>query len=330
MVYLKGLSTDAYFNLALEQYIFDELPRTDSYLYLWQNANAVIIGKYQNANAEINAPFVRERGIQVVRRLSGGGAVYHDLGNLNFTIIADAAEDGKIDFAYFISPLARALQGLGVQAEISGRNDITVEGAKFSGNAQYVKQGRVMHHGTIMYNSDLSVLSKALKPRGDKFEDKAVKSVRARVTNLKPYMGNATLEDLKAAFIEELSKITGSNFKKYDFTARDLEAVKKLAEERYSRWDWNYGRSPKFQRENVRRSPGVGTVVARFSCEKGRITAYQSRGDYFGEGDGEDLLARLIGTPLEESALRAALEGLDLGRFYRGMTRDVFVRLLVD
>jgi lipoate-protein ligase A len=290
----------------------------------------VIVGKYQNTAREVNADFVAQHGIQVVRRLSGGGAVYHDLGNLNFTVIVDAAEEGKLDFAYFTAPLVDSLKALGVDARATGRNDITVDGAKFSGNAQYIKQGRVMHHGTIMIDCDLSMVAGALKPSSDKFQDKAVKSVRSRVTNLRPYLKDTTLAELKAAFIEELEKTTNSGLKKYAFTPDDIAFAKDLAATRYGTWEWNYGQSPKFEQEKARRIDGVGLVQAHFSCDKGRISAFQTRGDYFGEGDGEELLKRLIGTPLEEAALREALAGLDLGHFYRGMSLDNFVRLLVN
>ncbi|MDR3311685.1 MAG: lipoate--protein ligase [Spirochaetaceae bacterium] len=330
MVYLESPSTDAYFNLALEQYVFDRLPRDKAYFMLWQNDNAVIVGKYQNTAREINAAFVRERGIKVVRRLSGGGAVYHDLGNLNFTIIVDAAEEGKLDLAYFTAPLVAALKHFNVDAQATGRNDITIDGAKFSGNAQYVKNGRVMHHGTILYDSDISVVSAALSPQEDKFQDKSVRSVRSRVTNLRPYLGGATLADLKAAFAAEMARGGGTALENHPFTDEDIAAAQQISRERYASWDWNYGQSPAYQREKRRRIPEVGTIEAHLSSEDGRITAFKTYGDYFGEGDTPDLLERILGAPLEEGALLNAIRGLDVGRFYHNMTGEAFVRLLVE
>ena len=154
--YLNLYTTDPAWNLAAEQYVFDALPRDRTYFMLWQNDNAIIIGKHQNAAAEIDQQFVRENGVRVVRRLSGGGAVYHDMGNLNFTFIADAGSMESINFKLFCQPVVAALAALGVQAEVNGRNDMTINGQKFSGNSQYLKEGRVMHHGTIclLYTSD--------------------------------------------------------------------------------------------------------------------------------------------------------------------------------
>ena len=149
--YLDLMTTDPSYNLAMEQYVFDCLPRDRMYFMLWQNDNAIIVGKYQNTIAEINEEAVRERGIRVVRRLSGGGAVYHDMGNLNFTFITDVGESNALDLKLFCEPVVRTLATLGVKAEVNGRNDITIDGKKFSGNSQYIRQGRVMHHGTIIF-----------------------------------------------------------------------------------------------------------------------------------------------------------------------------------
>ena len=182
--YLDLMTTDPSYNLAMEQYVFDCLPRDRMYFMLWQNDNAIIVGKYQNTIAEINEETVRERGIRVVRRLSGGGAVYHDMGNLNFTFITDVGESNALDLKLFCEPVVRTLATLGVKAEVNGRNDITIDGKKFSGNSQYIRQGRVMHHGTIMFDSDLSVVGEALRVDPTKIQTKGIRSVRSRVTNV--------------------------------------------------------------------------------------------------------------------------------------------------
>ena len=186
--YLNIYTTDPAFNLAAEQYVFENLPKDRMYFMLWQNDNAIIIGKYQNTLAEINEKNVLENGMKVVRRLSGGGAVYHDLGNLNFTFIADAGELEELNMRVFCQPIVKALAKIGITAEINGRNDITIDGRKFSGNAQYMRSGRIMHHGTIMFDSNLEMVQKALNVDPSKIESKGKKSVRSRVTNIREYL----------------------------------------------------------------------------------------------------------------------------------------------
>ena len=205
--YLDLMTTDPSYNLAMEQYVFDCLPRDRMYFMLWQNDNAIIVGKYQNTIAEINEEAVRERGIRVVRRLSGGGAVYHDMGNLNFTFITDVGESNALDLKLFCEPVVRTLATLGVKAEVNGRNDITIDGKKFSGNSQYIRQGRVMHHGTIMFDSDLSVVSEALRVDPTKIQTKGIRSVRSRVTNVVEHLPEkVTLPEFRRILLENILK----------------------------------------------------------------------------------------------------------------------------
>lgn len=203
--YLDLMTTDPSYNLAMEQYVFDCLPRDRMYFMLWQNDNAIIVGKYQNTISEINEQAVRERGIRVVRRLSGGGAVYHDMGNLNFTFITDAGGSSALDMKLFCAPVVRTLAALGVKAEVNGRNDITIDGKKFSGNSQYLRQGRVMHHGTIMFDSDLSVVGEALRVDPTKIQTKGIRSVRSRVTNVAEHLPErVTLPEFRRILLENI------------------------------------------------------------------------------------------------------------------------------
>ena len=238
--YLDLMTTDPSYNLAMEQYVFDCLPRDRMYFMLWQNDNAIIVGKYQNTIAEINEEAVRERGIRVVRRLSGGGAVYHDMGNLNFTFITDVGESNALDLKLFCEPVVRTLATLGVKAEVNGRNDITIDGKKFSGNSQYIRQGRVMHHGTIMFDSDLSVVSEALRVDPTKIQTKGIRSVRSRVTNVAEHLPEkVTLPEFRRILLENILKENPGEA--YPLTQDDLAAVEKLRAERYATWEWNYG-----------------------------------------------------------------------------------------
>ena len=320
--------TDAAWNLAAEQYVFDAFPRDRSYLMLWQNKNAVIIGKYQNTLAEIDAEYVKDHGIQVVRRLSGGGAVYHDLGNLNFSFIADAEKTGKIDFQVFCQPVIRMLRSLGVPAGLSGRNDMTVDGKKFSGNSQYIRQGRVLHHGTILFDSDLEAVGRALHADAEKLQSKGVASVRSRVTNLRPYLGEEmSLNTFRHRLLSEL--LRDNPGEPCAFSEEDRLAIDEIRRQRYASWDWNYGRSPAGSMEKRRRLEGCGTVTASLSVDKGRIRALSFSGDFFSTLGPDVLAGRLIGAPLNEEGLVHALADLDPGLCLQGMTRDELLRFLL-
>ena len=322
-------TTDPAWNLAAEQYVFDALPKDRSYLMLWQNDNAVIIGKYQNTEAEINADFVAQKGIRVVRRLSGGGAVYHDLGNLNFTIITDAGSADSVSMKLFCEPIVRSLARFGVEAVISGRNDISVDGKKFSGNAQYRRNGRVMHHGTILFDSDLETVQKALHVNAEKIRSKGVSSVRSRVTNLKPYLPEGTtLEEFKEVLIREIS--LGGSVTRLNFRESDREAIRQLREERYAARAWNYGGSPACTLLRRGRIEGCGTVELYLSTEKDRITDLQIRGDFFALGDPALLEAALIGCRPEAGDCRKALvtKGIRTNQLISGLDQEHFLSLL--
>ena len=325
--YLDLTTTDPAFNLAMEQYVFDSLPRDRMYVMLWQNDNAIIIGKHQNTLAEINEAYVREKGIKVVRRLSGGGAVYHDMGNLNFTIIADVEDSAQMDFKLFCQPVVRALQKLGVQAELNGRNDMTIDGKKFSGNAQYQKNGRVMHHGTILFDSDRSVLANALQVDEEKIKAKGVKSVRSRVTNVRPHLPqDLTLPQFRALLLQSILEETPGDA--YPLTAEDLAAVESLRQTRYDTWQWNYGASPACTVKKRRRFEGCGTVEAYLDIKHGAIDGIFFRGDFFSTEDPAGLADLLQGCPLEETALQARLAGLSASRFFHGLQTADLLSLL--
>ncbi|MBE6908816.1 MAG: lipoate--protein ligase [Ruminococcaceae bacterium] len=328
MDYLDLTCTDPSRNLAMEQHVFDALPRDRAYFMLWQNDNAIIIGKHQNTLAEINEPYVRAHGIRVVRRLSGGGAVYHDLGNLNFTFITDAGDTAKLDFRLFCLPIVRTLEGFGVHAEVNGRNDITIDGKKFSGNSQYLRQGRVMHHGTILFDSDLSVVADALRVDESKLRAKGVRSVRSRVTNVRPYLPDGvTLAEFRAALLQNILRETPGSA--YVPTPADEAAVDALCAERYGTYDWNYGASPECTLLRRARIEGCGTVEAYLTIERGVIVRLAFRGDFFSIDEPETLADRFLGLRLEPEQLRSALREVDVSRCFVGMTDEAFLSLLI-
>ena len=326
--YMESKDTNPHRNLALEQFVFDRLERKHSYFILWQNRSAVIVGKHQNTREEINAGFVKENNIDVVRRLSGGGAVYHDLGNLNFTFITDADKNGGMDFSVFCEPICGALHALGAPVEISGRNDMTVEGKKFSGNAQYIKEGRVMHHGTILYDSDLLMLSKVLKPGEDKIESRGIKSVQSRVTNIRPYMKN----DMGVAEFWAAIRIymTGAfDMKELNLSPEQNTEVEELRERVYSQWSWNYGNSPPYTVRRARRIEGCGKIEILLDIgREGIIKNIAFNGDFFAEEDPAVLGKILIGHHLDYEELKALLADVDASRYFRGIESEALLRLL--
>ena len=323
MLLIDARTLDPDHNLALEEYVFTSMPRDKEYLILWQNDNAVIIGRHQNTLAEIDESYVQEKGIRVVRRMSGGGAVYHDLGNLNFSFSVDAA-GSQVDLERFCLRIAVALGKLGLDARLDGRNDILAEGCKISGNAQYMKEGRVMHHGTLLFDSDLSVLSKALKPDPEKIKAKGVKSVRSRVANIRSLLKqDMTLQE----FRDHLARyLLGGDGVRYELTEQDLAAVEAIRAARYGTWEWNYGASPSCDVQRSARIEGVGTVRAHMRLEHGCIADVAFTGDFFSTKEPEGLAQLLRGKPLA----RAALADIDPAPYINGMTADDLCRLLLE
>lgn len=327
MKFIESPWTDPYYNLALEEYVFEKLDRSSDWLILWQNFNTIVIGKYQNTVEEINAEYVRENGISVARRLSGGGAVYHDKGNLNYTIIVDQNEDFDFNFRYFVVPVTEALKSFGIDAEFSGRNDVTIDGKKFSGNSQYVKQNRIMHHGCIMVDSNLSNVASALKVKPVKMESKSTKSVRSRVTTINANAQRPiTMDEFKLALKDKVA--AGNPMETYELTEEDLAAIKKLRDEKYATWEWIYGFSPEYTVRKEEKFDG-GIVTAHMNVENGRIKEIRLFGDFFGNGEMGDLEETLQGLPLDDN-LEAALEQIHIDEFMKGISAGELAKLLRD
>ena len=330
MVYsIENKSFDPYFNLAFEQFVFDSLDRGKDYFMLWQNNNAIILGKHQNALEEINRAVVEENNISVVRRLSGGGAVYHDLGNLNFTFISTENKvNGNIDFAVFCEPVRKALLSLGVPVEISGRNDMQVEGKKISGNAQYIKEGRVMHHGTILYDSNLDMLSRALNAGEEKIRSKAVKSVRSRVTNVRPYIKNdMPMEEFRSVINSHVRK--SLNMNAFTLTPEQYAATEELKEKVYCQWTWNYGNSPPYTMRKVRRFEGCGKIEAFLDIgAQGIIGNVVFFGDFFGSREPSEFAGKLTGLHFKYEDIKTLTESLDVSQYFYGLDAESFLALL--
>ena len=324
MFYLESPSRDPYFNLALEEYVFERMDKSKSYFLLWQNDNTIVVGKYQNTAEEIDQAYVDAHHIRVARRLSGGGAVYHDKGNLNFTFIVDRADAPGLNFKIFVEPVIRALARFGVHAAFTGRNDLTIDGMKFSGNAQYARRGRLLHHGCIMLDSNLTSVADALRVKEAKFDSKAVKSVRSRVTTINAHApAPISMEDFKRA-LKECAMASGE-LEPCTLTEEDLAAIRKLRDEKYATWAWNYGFSPAYDMRREMKFP-AGLVTAHLSAEGGKIKAVRFYGDFFG-GELGELEGAMAGLPLD-GHLTEALEALRVGDYMSGITAEELSRLL--
>lgn len=327
MKYINWIETDPRINLAFEEYVFNQMDKNESYFLLWQNDNAVIVGKHQNTIEEVNQEYIKANDIKVVRRLSGGGAVYHDMGNLNFTFIVNDNGKETFDFKAFTRPLVDALQSLGVNAEFNSRNDIAIDGKKFSGNSQYSKKGRILHHGTILFNSKLSTIQSALKVKKDKIESKGIKSVKSRVTNISEYLDqDYSLADFKKALLRFMFK--DENLEEIFLVEEDLSAIEKIKVEKYATWEWNYGRSPRYNLRKERRCD-FGLITILIQVEKGIIREISFFGDYFGNGDIQELEALFVGVKPNEEVLIPLLEGIELENYINGLDSKTLIDLIL-
>ncbi|WP_372714707.1 lipoate--protein ligase [Ilyobacter sp.] len=311
MLNIINKSKDPYFNLALEEYALKNI-KGDIVIF-WQNENTVVVGRNQNTHEEINHEYVRMNNINVVRRLSGGGAVYHDGGNLNFTFITDATKDNVNNYKKFTEPVVSSLNLMGVMAEFSGRNDIVIDGKKISGNAQYYFGNRLLHHGTLLFDADLAILGKVLNVKTDKIESKGIKSVRSRVTNIYPYLKEkVNIDEFKKKLILNLLMGGAEN---YILSDKENLIVENLAEEKYRDWNWNFGKSPEFKITKRKRYKG-GEVEIRMNVSQGKIDEIKIYGDFLGYRGTEEIERILTGKRFHEKDLVDCIKDLDIEKYF--------------
>ena len=326
MYYIIDKNTDPWWNLAAEEYLFKNMDKP--IFRLWQNENAIIIGHHQNAFAEINTDYVRQKGIKVVRRLTGGGAVFHDLGNVNFTFIDNVSvnEDSASMFARFTLPVINALRELGVNAYLEGRNDLLIDGRKFSGNAVARFKNRLLQHGTLLFSASMADLSNALASRPEKFTGKSVQSNRSRVTNISEHLEKPLTID---QFIEHMHNFVageGSGYVQYTYSDEDIKAISNLRETKYSLDSWNYGKSPAYSYSKVLKFP-AGLLEIYLQVNGGIIEEIKIYGDYFFNKDTYELVDIIRGCKHSHNAIKERVEKINLSDYFSNIEGEEFLSL---
>ncbi len=325
MRYLRNTQTNPYYNMAFDEFCLESLNIDEPVFFLWQNRPSVIIGLNQEVNTEVNLDYLQKNDIALVRRVSGGGAVYHDFGNMNYTIVG-RSEDLERDYPEYAGMMMKALQKLGIPATLSGRNDILVDGKKVSGFAKRVSKDRLMVHGTLMYNVDLDTLTEALNPPSTKLESKGIASVRSRVANLCELLPDIT--DIQM-LIQRLEAILSEDYqdKEYVLSEAELAQIQKIADEKFATWEWIYGRSPKATLVHSARL-ACGTVEIHLTLTENRITSCRFGGDFLGNLPTSEVEAALTGIPYEMNTIRECLSKMDISRYFDGAVPDDLVKIM--
>ena len=326
MRYIKNLQTNPYYNMAFDEYCLESLSIDEPVFFLWQNRPAVIVGFNQEVNTEVNLDYLKEQGIDLVRRVTGGGAVYHDFGNLNYTIVGPS-EDLERDYPEYAGIMMKALQSLGVPATLSGRNDILVEGRKVSGFAKRVCRNRLMVHGTLMYKVDVDVLTNVLSPSATKLQSKGVSSVRSRVANLCDYLPE--IKDIQT-FSQRLEEILSNHYAdaEYQLSEDDLAKIQRQTDEKFATWEWNYGRSPKATLTNSARL-ACGTVEIHLTLNENRISTCRFGGDFLGNLPTSEIELALKGVVYDRASIHHCLSQMEIGQYFDGVDAEDLVKLMI-
>lgn len=320
-------------NLAIEYFLLNKKVLDEPILLFYINEPSIIIGKNQNTRAEINEDYVEDHGVHVIRRFSGGGAVYHDLGNISFCFITKDEGESFRDFKKFTTPIIDALHKMGAEsAELKGRNDLLIDGKKFSGNAMYSTNGRLTAHGTLMFDVDIEETNNVLKPKKQKLESKGIKSVRSRVTNIKPYLSDEyqsmSLKEFREALLLNIYNVDSvDDVKEYVLTEEDWDQIIEFKNQYTGNDDWNFGENPDYELTRDART-SAGHIEFRFDISKGIIKGIKIYGDFFGLGEISDVEDIMRGTPYTEDGLKETFSKVDINKYFGNITIDELVDLI--
>ncbi len=319
MLCIISPSNDPYFNLASEEYLLKNIQEDVFLLYI--NRPSIVVGKHQNTLAEINYNFVQEKGITVARRISGGGTVFHDLGNLNFAFISSGKEGALVDYRKHTSPIIEALGTMGLDVRLGKRNELMLGDKKISGTASHVYKRRVLHHGTLLFSSTMRDLSNALKVEPDKFNDRSVKSVRSSVTNIQDHLVDKM--DLTGFQNRILGHIFNTNdlATSYSYNGQDMKEIQKLHDSKFSTWEWNFGYSPRYEFSRTIKLK-TGTVGLQMNVEKGIIQEVHFEGEFISPKDIHTLEDVLVGTIHDPATLRKRLSGIQVEDYITGLGNE--------
>lgn len=326
MIFVKHNNVNPYKNHAIEEFLMSKF--NEDCFMLWKNEKCILIGKYQNTYNEINMEYLKQNNIPVIRRITGGGAVFNDEGNINFTFISCVEDEDCLDFRKFTAPIVLALKKLGVQAELSGRNDLTINDRKFSGNAQFRRKNKVLHHGTLLFSSNLSDLTNALRVNPIKIESKAIKSVRNHVTNISEYLKTPMkIEEFKEYLFNEVY-LNVKDAAIYEITEKDWKEINRISEEKYSTWEWNYGNNPKSNLIREKKFTN-GLVQVSMNLDKNKIKDIKINGDFFSNKDISVIESALINLNYDYKTIYEALKDFNIQEYFINISFQNIMDVLI-